>query len=49
MSDLWSGRSSDKFLVQKSGILDLFEPGDDNVMADKGFNIKELHADKKVT
>ena len=48
MSDLWSGRSSDKFLVQKSGILDLLEPGD-NVMADEGFDIEELLADRKVT
>ena len=35
VSDLWSGRASDKLLVQESGILDLLEAGD-NVKAEWG-------------
>ena len=48
VSDLWSGRASDKLLVQESGILDLLEAGD-NVMADRGFEIEELLVERKVT
>ena len=45
-SQLWSGNVSDKLLVEKSGFLDLLEPGD-KVMADKGFGIRGMLAVKK--
>lgn len=40
-SDLWSGSISDKKITEKSGLLDLCEPGD-AIMADKGFLISDL-------
>ena len=43
VSNVFSGSTSDKELVQKSGFLDLLEEGD-VVMADKGFNIQDLLA-----
>eukprot|EP00112_Aurelia_sp_Birch-Aquarium-sp1_P011336 Seg2384.2 transcript_id=Seg2384.2/GoldUCD/mRNA.D3Y31 product="hypothetical protein" protein_id=Seg2384.2/GoldUCD/D3Y31 len=45
-SSLWSGNVSDKELVEKSGFLDLLNPGD-KVMADKGFGIRGMLALKK--
>ena len=41
VSDLFTGRCSDKQIVRASGILDLLEKEDD-VMADRGFEIEEL-------
>lgn len=38
VSSLYGGASSDKFIVQNSGVLNLIEAGD-NVMADRGFDI----------
>lgn len=40
-SDLWSGSISDKKITDKSGLLDLCEPGD-AIMADKGFLISDM-------
>ena len=47
-SQLWFGNASDKLLIEKSGFLDLLEPGD-KVMADKGFGIRGMLAVKKCT
>ena len=46
VSTLYSGCISDKHITRVSGILDLLEPGD-QVMADKGFTIEDLLAEKK--
>ena len=48
LSSLYTGRASDKFIVSHSGFLDLLEPND-NVMADKGFDIKDLLLPHRVT
>jgi len=45
LSPLYSGSVSDVEITRVSGLLDLIEPGDD-VMADKGFTIKHLVAEK---
>ena len=41
ISKLWSGSTSDRKIVQESGLIDLLEKGD-NLMADRGFNIRDL-------
>ena len=43
VSKLWGGHVSDKDITQKCDILELLEPGD-NVMANKGFDIKNVLA-----
>lgn len=48
ISNLYTGSISDVAITKLSGILDLLEPGDD-VMADKGFTIQKLLAEKRVT
>ena len=48
VSKLWGGNVSDRHIVQHSGILDKLEPGDE-VMADRGFNIRDLMLSKKCT
>ena len=44
---LWTGNSSERHITQQSGLLDLLEPGD-SIMADKGFNIRDLATKKRV-
>ena len=41
ISKLWSGNLSDRSITQRSGFLDLIQPGD-HVMADRGFLINDL-------
>lgn len=45
VSNLYTGSISDKEITKESGILKLLEPGDE-VMADKGFIIRDLPADR---
>ncbi|XP_055008740.1 uncharacterized protein LOC110154471 [Boleophthalmus pectinirostris] len=48
VSSLFTDSISDRELTEKSGLLDLLEPGD-GCMADKGFNIEKLLADRGAT
>ena len=48
ISDLYSGAISDRAITIKSGLLEQLEPMDD-VMADRGFNLKDLITKKKAT
>ncbi|CAH3154832.1 unnamed protein product, partial [Pocillopora meandrina] len=48
VSKLWSGGVSDRNITQKSGLIDKLEPLDD-VMADRGFNIRDMVTKKKAT
>ncbi|XP_037504984.2 uncharacterized protein LOC119381035 [Rhipicephalus sanguineus] len=41
VSALYGGGTSDRKIVQQSGVLDLLEPGD-GVMVDKGFKVEDL-------
>ena len=41
ISELWSGSTSDRKIVQESGLIDLLQEGD-HVVADRGFNIRNL-------
>ena len=47
VSKLWIGNISDRYITEKSGPLEKLEEGD-SVMADKGFNIRDLLTRKKV-
>ncbi|XP_062583089.1 uncharacterized protein LOC134244859 [Saccostrea cucullata] len=51
LSDCWGGRTSDKYITNRSGFYSLIEPYD-VIMADRGFQIKEevtlLHANLMV-
>nr|XP_058941797.1 uncharacterized protein LOC131770101 [Pocillopora verrucosa] len=47
VSKLWTGNVSDRYITERSGLLDKFEE-EDSVMADKGFNIRDLLTRKKV-
>ena len=48
VSQLYGGNISDRELTQRSGLLDLLEPGD-SVMADRGFTIADLLYQRGVT
>ena len=46
LSKCWSGNTSDRKITQEWGIIDMLEEGD-AVMADRGFNIRDLLTKKK--
>ncbi|XP_068712506.1 uncharacterized protein [Montipora foliosa] len=48
ISDLYSGAISDSAITIKSGLLEQLEPMDD-VMTDRGFNLRDLITKKKAT
>ncbi len=48
VSDLYGGHISDKKITELCGIISLLEPGD-MVMADRGFDIQDILAQKKIT
>ena len=48
LSDIFSGSTSDLQIVQKSNFINKVEDGDD-IMADRGFNIRHLLLQKKAT
>lgn len=43
----WTGSTSDRKITQESQLVDLVEEGD-SVMADRGFNIRDMLPKKKV-
>ncbi len=47
ISNLYGGHISDKRITELCGIIDLLEPGD-MVMADRGFDIQDVLAGKKL-
>ena len=47
VSKLWTRNVSDRYITERSGLLDKLEEGD-SVMAYKGFNIRDLLTRKKV-
>lgn len=48
ISKLYGGSISDRELTEKSGLLDLLEPGD-SIMADRGFTIADLTIQRGIT
>ena len=48
ISDLYSGAISDRAITIRSGLLEKLEPMDD-VMADRGFNIRDLFTKRSAT
>nr|XP_034308303.1 uncharacterized protein LOC105330058 [Crassostrea gigas] len=48
VSKLYGGNVSDRFITEDSGFLNFVEEGDD-IMADRGFTIRDLLTDKKAT
>ena len=47
LSKFWTGSTSDRKITQESQLVDLLEEGD-SVMADRGFNIRDMLTKKKV-
>lgn len=47
LSKFWTGSTSDRKITQESGLVDMLEEGD-SVMADRGFNIRDILTKKKV-
>ena len=47
VSKVWTGNVSDRYITERSGLLDKLEERN-SVMADKGFNIRDLITRKKV-
>ena len=47
LSKFWTGSTSDRKITQESGLVDLLEEGD-SVMADRGFNMRDILTKKKV-
>ena len=48
LSKLYAGSISDVYITEKSGLLEKLDPGDD-VMADRGFNIRHLLLPRRCT
>ena len=48
ISNLWGGNTSDRYITKESGFLDNIRPGDE-VMADRGFIIRDLLLERRAT
>ena len=48
MSDIWSGRATDKFIKKHCGSIEPLDEGQ-NVMVEGGFDIQDFVSQKKIT